>query len=436
MFNKKLQDLTYQDLEDLVYIQQVGEGYNLDFKGEPKNIDEFSNKLLKIFSSFANTNGGYIIIGVEEIDKQQKGFEIRGINPAINNKNAVEWINQTINGNLEPKVFYYDPKVIEIPDTDKIAVIYQIPESSKKPHFNNRDCKYYIRQNDSSEAAKHHTIRDMFEFSRHRTEELRNFLIKRNLFNENDEDFGLTNISKQIKTEEFTAEIAVPQPLFLASFIPKYLNQDVSKVQKRDFVNWLEQNSRGYPPIPNYSVISTTKKEYSLDGVTFRSYNQSSYFDFLNNGFFEVGLCDSLFCNFEEKWEKQLVYCLHITFTAGYIINLLHFMKKFYEYINYDDEVILQLSFRNVLNFHIEGFNQTKGRREWRNYRDIPKNKNHNHFKILHYFTPSSLNDDSISLITQELCEKILLGFGINDSTACFIENNIDVNTYSHIRHI
>lgn len=110
MFNKKLQDLTYQDLEDLVYIQQVGEGYNLDFKGEPKNIDEFSNKLLKIFSSFANTNGGYIIIGVEEIDKQQKGFEIRGINPAINNKNAVEWINQTINGNLEPKVFYYDPK--------------------------------------------------------------------------------------------------------------------------------------------------------------------------------------------------------------------------------------------------------------------------------------------------------------------------------------
>lgn len=54
----------------------------------------------------------------------------------------------------------------------------------------------------------------MFEFSRHRIEELSNFLIKRNLFNENDEDFGLTNISKQIKTEEFTAEIAVHNHYF------------------------------------------------------------------------------------------------------------------------------------------------------------------------------------------------------------------------------
>jgi hypothetical protein len=145
-------------------------------------------------------------------------------------------------------------------------------------------------------------------------------------------------------------------------------------------------------------------------------------------------LCDSLFWSFEENIQR--FYSLHITFTAGYIISLLHFIKKFYEYINYDDEVVLQLSFRNVLNFHIEGFNQTKGRREWRGYHDIPKNKNHNHFKILHYFIPSLLDEDSISLITQELCEKILLGFGINDISACFIDNKIDVNTYSNISHV
>lgn len=436
MFNKKLQDINYQDLEDLIYTQQVGEGYNLDFKGEPKNIDDFSNKLLKIFSSFANTNGGYIIIGVEEIDKQQKGFEIKGINPVINNKNAIEWINQTINGNLEPKIFYYDPKVIEIPNSDKIAVIYQIPESFKKPHFNNRDCKYYIRQNDSSEAAKHHTIRDMFEFSRNRKDEMNVFLAKRKLLNIEDIDFAYNNAAKNIKSDEFDSMPVNSRPLFLVSFIPKYLNQEVSIIQKREFINWLEQNSKGFPPTHYFSILSPSKKDYYLEGVTFNNYHQTAYFNFLTNGFFEVGLCDTLFGTFKEKSEQKQVNYLQITYTIGYLIALLHFTKKYYEYINYDEEILMQLSFRNVINFNIEGRNQTEGSKEWRNYRDIPKNNSANHFKLMYNLSPNSLDEDSIMSICQELSEKILLAFGINDSTACFINDSIDISLFNGISHI
>ncbi|MCU0323669.1 MAG: ATP-binding protein [Spirosomaceae bacterium] len=436
MLHKPLQQITYHDLEDFIHNQKIGEGHNLDFKGEPKNIDEFANKLLKVFSSFANSGGGHIIIGVEEIDKLNKGFEIKGINPIVNSKNVIEWINQMINGNIEPKIFFYDPHTISIPDSDRIVVVYRIPESHKKPHFNNRDCKYYIRQNDSSEPAKHHTIRDMFEFSRRRNEDLNHFLESRKLLKPESDDFALTKLSNSLNSEVFTKEFIVPKPVLVISFIPAYLNQENRKIQNQNFRNWIEINSKGHNPNPNISLFSTTKTEYHLEGITLKNYREASFSDFLINGYFEVGLCDSLFWSFEDKWKKQPVFCLHITFTIGYLMSLLHFSKKYYEYFGYDEEILLQLSFRSVLNFHIEGFNQTQGRREWRDYINIPKNKNNNNFKIIDSFVPSSLTDDSITNICQEISAKILLAFGINDPTVCFINDNIDKNVYSGIRHL
>ncbi len=74
---------------------------------------------------------------------------------------------------------------------------------------------------------------------------------------------------------------------------------------------------------------------------------------------------------------------------------------------------------------------------DWRPFfRDIPKNAYHNNFKILKRFVPSSLNDEEILEMAKDFAQKILLAFGVNDLSMCFIDDKIDVNSFVHIRHL
>src|ERR1700752_4608375 len=170
MFTKHVSELTYDDITDLVNVQKEREGYHLDFKGELGNLDKAKKELSKDITSFANTNGGFLIIGVD------KDYNIIGVDKTIQNKTNDEWINQIIGSNVEPQVFYFDPKVIPIPDSDKVIVVIHTPESNRKPHIVTEKNNYYIRVNDSSKSVNHSQIRDMFELSKRRTDEFIEFI--------------------------------------------------------------------------------------------------------------------------------------------------------------------------------------------------------------------------------------------------------------------
>lgn len=176
MFTKHVSELTYADIVDLVNVRQEREGYHLDFKGDFSNHTEKAKKeLSKDISAFANTSGGYLIIGVD------KHYKITGVDKTIQNKTIDEWLNQILSSNVEPQVFYFDPKVISIPDSEKIILVIHIPESTKKPHLVTEWNNYHIRINDSCKSANHNQIRDIFEFSKNRTNEFNDFLRKKNL---------------------------------------------------------------------------------------------------------------------------------------------------------------------------------------------------------------------------------------------------------------
>jgi hypothetical protein len=435
MFNKPLKDLEFKDIEELTKSIDRNEGYKFDFKGAPDNPDKFEDKLIQSFTAFANAYGGYLILGVNEIDKKNKTFELKGFPQIIKGKNTIEWINQVISGNVEPKLFYSDPKSIEIPDSDKIILVYFIPESSVKPHMNNKEGKYYIRINDKSEPAKHYTVRDMFETSRRRYDELNIFLEKRNLLNEESESFGLNSNSKSLKSDVFKVGGLVPMPLLLYSFIPKLPVQEITNVQSDMFANWIKANESGYEPLNRFPVFSTHKNEINLDGITFKNYLERAYTEFQNNGFFEAGICDSVFYIWPRDSESKIP-TIHITWTIGYLITLLNFAKKYYDYIKYEDEIILQLSFKNVFGFTIVGFNEMKVRYDLRNSRYISKNKFHINFKIIERFNPNNLNNDTIIQIAKHFGTKALYAFGLNNETLCFVDNQIDINLYSHIKDI
>ena len=238
MFTKHVSELTYSDIDDLVNVRQEREGYHLDYKGKIGEPDRFKKEFSKDISSFGNTDGGYLIIGVD------KDYNIVGIEQTISNKPVDEWFNQVLSTNIDPPVFYYNPKVIPIPDSEKVIVVIHVPESSKKPHMVSETHQYFIRLNDSSKPSTHNQVREMFDFSRHRTDEFREFLIKRNLHDEDDPNFGQNRLTKQLFSE-VQERIKILKPIVNFSLIPKDPNENRLNIPYQQFRKWLEKNCSG-----------------------------------------------------------------------------------------------------------------------------------------------------------------------------------------------
>lgn len=423
MFSKHVSQLTYSDIDDLVNTRQEREGYHLDFKVEFGKIDKAKKELSKDISAFANTSGGFLIIGVD------KHYNIVGIEKKIQNKDIDEWINQILSSNIEPQIFYFDPKVIEIPESEKVIVVIHIPESTKKPHIVTEWNTYHIRINDSSKSANHNQIRDMFEFSKNRTDEFNAFLKKRNLVDEDSPVFGQNKNSIKLFSE-IPEKTGLPKPLVLFSLIPKYPNEEKIKLSVADFKTWLERNSKGYNPYPSKSLFYVGYDyDLKLDGIVLkqtRNKELTSYFEILNNGFVEAGLSSSITYPYENKHTKKPAIAIYLTQIIGYEMLLLGFAKNFYELAKYYDDVLLQISFVNVLNYKLYGFNnkhRDMTRYEWI---DI-SNKQHNNFKLNFRFNPKTLTDEDILEIAKYHSEKFCRVFGL-DQDYCFVDNELSVS--------
>lgn len=132
-------------MKKLKQIIRKGEGEKVDFK---QTITD-PYKIAKTMTSFANTKGGKILVGVKD-DKS-----ILGTDP--------EEEKYTIETAAE---FYCDPPISlqydEIEDEEeKTVLVVKVPESKQKPHYvrdENGQSHVYIRQRDKSLPASKQMI--------------------------------------------------------------------------------------------------------------------------------------------------------------------------------------------------------------------------------------------------------------------------------------
>jgi len=100
------------ELEKLI---EPGEGVNLEFKSS------FNNELIETLVAFANTNGGKVVVGIN-----QKS-ELTGV--VINSESVQNWINE-IKNKTSPSLI---PDVIVLETGNKTIVIFSIQEYPIKP---------------------------------------------------------------------------------------------------------------------------------------------------------------------------------------------------------------------------------------------------------------------------------------------------------------
>lgn len=420
MFPKPVSALVYQDIDDLVNVRREREGHHLDFKVGIGNPDKAKKDLAKDVCSFANAGGGFLVIGVD------KNYAIVGAERLVQNRGIDEWLNQVLSSNVEPQLFYHDPRLIEIPGSDKVIVVVHVPESSSKPHMVTEQNTYPVRVNDSSKLASHSQVREMFEYTNRRTSELSEFIDRRNLTDSDKPSFGLNNNSALLYSEVPTT-LEKPKPLVLFSLIPKHPNQDKVAMSVRDLRSWLESKSRGHYPSPGTSLYFVGYDyDTRIDGLVLkymRSAEMSSYFEVQNNGFVEAGFSSSMM----HIWKKEGTAAYHgalaLTDIVVYGMLLMSFAKEFYAMAKYFDEVIFQMSFVNVRGYSLISLHD-RYRNGW--HGDAPTNRQHENFKITYKFNPMTVTEVEILEAAKHHSERICRAFGM-DQDYCFVGDEFSV---------
>jgi len=140
-FNTELHNL---DWNDLSVLNSVSEGFYIDYK---RQLSQNNSKTAKEISSFANTDGGLLVVGVDEANDNTAdsflGVDISTHDPKVRIRNIIQ---SHINPAPDFEIF-----VIEKPnDPDKGIVLVSIPRSIDAPHVT-KDGKIYRRMGEGSD---------------------------------------------------------------------------------------------------------------------------------------------------------------------------------------------------------------------------------------------------------------------------------------------
>lgn len=131
--------MTHDEIKELL---SLGETQNIEFKASCRNIDAVG----KIICSFLNTNGGYLIIGIED-DSNIVGIE--------NTQNIQEFEDQIIK-KIAPKVLVsFEEQIIN----DKKVWIIEVPQGTDLPY--SYDNSVFVRYGEMTRQADIEIIKDM-----------------------------------------------------------------------------------------------------------------------------------------------------------------------------------------------------------------------------------------------------------------------------------
>lgn len=152
-FNKIISEIKYEDLEKLIK-NNISEGWFIEYKSSfPKN-----KKIADSIASFANSEGGWYIVGIEEKENESSPSEIVGID-IEDNKKPTDKITNIIKDNITP-IPYFESRIVNIAK-NKVVLIVQVFEGHDAPYISNGSI--YIRVGETSKPV---AIDDRYQFDK------------------------------------------------------------------------------------------------------------------------------------------------------------------------------------------------------------------------------------------------------------------------------
>lgn len=201
---EKLSDWNIEILNSLLNIPGI-ERDNFEFKAAVnKEKSPVPSDIYKDFCAMANTNGGIIIIGVDQIKDERGniiGYKKTGFDKGKEDAVGLA-ISHAIN-NVEPTPIY-DSSTID--EDNKFYVILSIVSTDlKKPYFTRNGCQCFVRIGSSSEPASRSTIINLFSNLNKKKTEVEKLRVAIKLVKE-----SLLHTSHEIKIADVRNHIKVP----------------------------------------------------------------------------------------------------------------------------------------------------------------------------------------------------------------------------------
>lgn len=145
------------NVDDLQSLIDLGahEDVHLEFKRSAIIIERKANDLSKEICAFANSDGGRIVVGIEEGKSGVAAAFDAGVPAKFR---AREWIDQVISSHIQPEMTGII--VDEIPYNGNMIYVIKIPRSRRAPH-QSYDKKYYKRFGSLSIPMEDYEISDV-----------------------------------------------------------------------------------------------------------------------------------------------------------------------------------------------------------------------------------------------------------------------------------
>ncbi len=170
--------LTKESLSEFLS-NKIPEGGHLDYKLKlPDNKDKGYKEFLKDITSFANSVGGNIIIGVNE-PKENSEISLSdfGIEEGVEIAHNLERVATT---SVEPPISGLKIVAVQVSD-EKHCIVVHVPPSLSKPHMVNHKGHrtFYIRHWESSDPMTTHEIRESVISSLSAEERVKRYLTEK-----------------------------------------------------------------------------------------------------------------------------------------------------------------------------------------------------------------------------------------------------------------
>jgi len=336
IFNRQVQDLNYDDIDELM-TEGMRENIRLEFKEQAPS----KNEIIKKISSFANTYGGYIIMGAGE-DGKGNLSSLNGIDPIPSyNQTIIQYCYDNIYPPITPEV----SNPIPHPEgSGKVFYVIYVEESNQTPHFLNGRKGCYIRTDEFSQKfeprlAKYEEIQHL---ANRRQEAIK---LRDNLINRAQKRFNTHVDLNYRKAKRTIGDIDV---IFEMNIIPRFPNLNPLKVA--DLSNALyscQTNARGI-------IFPCGEIQSHYDGFFFDN-PRSIGFSYL-----EASIYRSIFyaqemgqVNKDPEKEKDASYKpdevqVYMQWILSQLIFYMKYSEKFYRSIGYDGSLYIKLSLDKI----------------------------------------------------------------------------------------
>ena len=227
-FGKPLEQLEEADLDKLID-EEISEGLYVEYK------EDFPTHLAKIVASFANTFGGWIVIGADARNPRNVPTSFPGIDVSHDPKDRFRNICQ---GNITPVPLFSSKLILKSDNTSRGILVVRIPESTYPPHLT-KDGRIYRRNMEGSDPlaeTDRHILDRLFEKTKLNKTEVKAFITRK--------------LQKGDQREVLFKVVCCPVPLNLNLIDPFFVPERISRLKKMArniWKNTLPRNIRFEP---------------------------------------------------------------------------------------------------------------------------------------------------------------------------------------------